>query len=85
MVVNIVEHPQDARYRRIKMQNALFRSLPPGSLPGAIDCMLVLGFRQQTVGDEQVGAAPSQSHTLICMCMSEGASCRRRKRGSNPR
>ena len=56
-VGNVIAHPGEARYRRVRMANAAF-STSLGSKPGGVDAMLAFGFEQQSEGGEQVLVMP---------------------------
>jgi thiol-disulfide isomerase/thioredoxin len=56
-VGNVVAHPSEARYRRVRIANAAF-STSLGSKPGGLDAMLAFGFEQQSEGGEQVLVMP---------------------------
>lgn len=50
---NIVTHPLEEKYRKVKRQNAAF-SKRLGGLVGGHDCMLAVGFYVQMDGNEEV-------------------------------
>ena len=56
-VGNVIAHPSEPRYRRVRMANAAF-STSLGSKPGGVDAMLAFGFEQQSEGGEQVLVMP---------------------------
>jgi PUB domain len=43
VVANLVNHPDDPKYRRVSLHNATFNSAL-GSKPQGIKCMLIIGF-----------------------------------------
>lgn len=50
---NILDHPQELKYRQIKKSNAAFQSRL-GSRAGGMECMRVLGFKERIEGVDPV-------------------------------
>lgn len=49
---NIAIHPEEEKYRRIRIENKHFHE-KLGSKPGGIECMKIIGFEEVTEEDEQ--------------------------------